>query len=266
MNFGEILLLIGVWAYTVFSIFIVTKELISDFKNPYLGVSSSYIFIYFIACLLNLLQLCVGNRHHFTEINYTQIILFFLGNIIALYHCVIFLVKKFTFQSIKAESAITLGLLAALFFEISILIVMRESLYANDVFHTTSVIEYYYFLICGLSTNAWINKLITIFRAIPLSILFVLWFYSVTKAYNKKSLNFYPKSANKPIILFLAYQFLLLLAPNLILASDFDKVLLFVTAYGFKLYFCISVLHWLRHKDMEQVETSMIARSKKKEA
>ena len=55
MGLSNWIILITIWVYTAINTFIIAKGLISDIKSPYLGISSSYVFAYFIACFVNLL-------------------------------------------------------------------------------------------------------------------------------------------------------------------------------------------------------------------
>ena len=264
MEVMNLLVILFAWAYTITNVFIVSKELISDIKTPYLGISSSYIFIYFIACLVNLLQFCFIQRGTSIVATNHNIYLFYICNIIASYYCTIFLIKKFTFSSIKQESKITLILGFFLYVSLAIVIILRGGFEkSTPIVGSGYIVDNYYNLIIGISTEYYKSRIVLISRVIPILILFSMWFYSVTKPYNKKELNFFPKSANKPIILFMMYELLITLLPNIRVSNVVDKTIAIVLLLTIRLCFQISILHWLRHKDMEKIETSMIARSKR---
>jgi len=261
MGLSNWIILITIWVYTAINTFIIAKGLISDIKSPYLGISSSYVFAYFIACFVNLLQFCFIYRSEFLAKH--GIYIFYICNLIASYYCTIFFIKKFTFNSIKLESELTLTIGLFLYFSMTAIITLRSSFENNAPTITNSIIESYYNLLCGMSTEYFKSKIIFISRLIPILTLFIMWFYSTTKPYNKNELNFFPKSANKPIILFMAYEFVIILLPSLNVPNTIDKAIAISVLLGLRLWFHISLLHWLRHKDMEQIETSMLARSKR---
>ena len=255
------LVLLTVWVYTAINIFLVCKELISDIKTPFLGISSSHIFIYFIACLVNLLQFCfIFKASYFSTHN---IYVFYICNLVASYYCTIFLIKKFAFNSIKMESILTLFLGLCLYISLTLIIILRDTFESAAPVMQGLFIEKYYTLVCGMSVEYVKSKMVFISRVIPILTLLGMWFYSVTKPYNKNELNFFPKSANKPLILFMLYEFIIMILPSINLPTVLDKYFIIVILLGLRLWFQVSLLHWLRHKDMEKIETSMLARSKK---
>lgn len=261
MELSNWIILLTVWMYTAINTFIIAKGLISDIKNPYLGISSSYVFTYFIACFVNLLQFCF--IYHVGFMEQYGVYIFYICNLIASYYCTIFFIKKFTFNSIKLESELTLTLGLFLYFSMTVIITLRGSFENDAPSMSKSIIDSYYNLLCGMSTEYFKSKIILISRTIPILILFGMWFYSTTKPYNKNELNFFPKSANKPIILFIIYELIIILLPILNAPNTIDKAIAIIFLLGIRLWFHISLLHWLRHKDMEQIEISMLARSKR---
>lgn len=261
MGVSNWIILLTIWVYTAINTFIIAKGLISDIKNPYLGISSSYVFAYFIACFVNLLQFCFIYRSEFLTKH--GVYIFYICNLIASYYCTIFFIKKFTFNSIKLESEITLTLGLFLYFSMTAIITLRSSFESDAPAITNSIVDSYYNLLCGMSAEYFKSKIIFISRVIPILTLFGMWFYSTTKPYNKNELNFFPKSANRPIILFMTYELIIILLPSLNVPNTIDKALAISILLGLRLWFHISLLHWLRHKDMEQIETSMLARSQK---
>ena len=261
MGISNWIIMCLIWAYTAVNTFIILKGLISDIKNPYLGVSSGYIVTYFIACIINLLQFCfIFNS---TVLSNHSIYIFYICNLIASYYCTIFLVKKFAFNNIKLESEITLLLGLCLYVSMTAIITLRSSFEGDSPELTNSIIDNYYYLLCGMSAEYIKSKIIFVSRTIPIVLLFGMWFYSVTKPYNKNELNFFPKSANKPLVLFMTYELVIILLPSLNVPTTVDKATAISILLALRLWFHISILHWLRHKDMEKIETRMLARSKK---
>ena len=262
INIAGLIVHIITIAYFFAMVYIVGKYAIKDLRKPFLGVSSSFLIAYLVLGIFSVLTICMGYGKH--SISIYQIKFFYCLSIMGLYNIVIFYVKKFSFNKVSVESTLTLILEILCFFFLGALAIIPSTcgidikeLAVKDIF------QYYIMLIGGMQ---YINPIYTyisaIARVIPFCILSTLWYISVTKPYNKNSLNFYPKSANKSLLILFFYQLFLLMLETY--SFPLMSTCIFTgLAYLAKLLFYIEVLHWTSHKDMEMIENNMLARAKR---
>lgn len=247
------------------------KELIADLKHPYLGFASTYLFNHFIAGFLAIfLMLHCGLILLNERALDFRIILFFNSiHIFSIYNGVLFIIKKYNFTKIKNEIILTALLQILCYLSIIILNCLPQLRINNDL-TVKSYSEILYLLFSSLGnveyfpfSNNLILNIIFFLKTIPLVILFSMWTHSIGKEYNKKTNSYFVKSANHSILFFLIYEILLSSLPFIRFSGLIELTAFIILIFITKTIFSKKILFWLRHKDMEAIETNAILRSKK---
>lgn len=248
------------FGYSIFSIFLMLKYLIKDLRNPYLGISSTYIFNYFVCSIFALvLPLLYETNMTLTA---DRACLWYLLSLGAVYNAVIFFIKKYNYTKASNETKLTLFLEFMMFFSILAISIGYKTY--NPQITVKNINDYWYYLVCKYYGNFPLRDWMAFLKTIPLVTLGFIWFKSSTKKYNKQELSYFVKSANKPIISFFIYELVILVGPFLDLTSQYEILVGILTVEFFRIYFCFSVLDWLKHPDMEAIERNMIIRSEKR--
>ena len=248
------------FGYAIFSIFLMLKYLIKDLRNPYLGISSTYIFNYFVCSIFALvLPLLYETNMTLTA---DRACLWYLLSLGAVYNAVIFFIKKYNYTKASNETKLTLFLEFMMFFSILVISIGYKTY--NPQITVKNINDYWYYLVCKYYGNFPLRDLMAFLKTVPLVTLGFIWFKSSTKKYNKQELSYFVKSANKPIISFFIYELVILVGPFLDLTSQYEILVGILTVEFFRIYFCFSVLDWLKYPDMEAIERNMIIRSEKR--
>lgn len=263
-NTFDIILGILVIAYTLYCSFYAVSYLISDIKRPFIGISSTYIFNYFIFDGMALYLSCKGIPY--CRENPLQIeTLMFLSmcQLVSLYNGSLFLIKKYNFSKLNSEIRITAFLQIFQFMAVAYIVAMPtfKVYYRPEL--ADNYLEWLFILNSSFSKyNPIIKDIFLFIRSLPLGILTVLWVRSISKKYNKMEKSYFTKSANKPVYFFLIYEMLYSILPYIKLETKFEYLTVIVLVYLLRMLFNVNVLKWLRHPDMEQIETNAILRSK----
>lgn len=252
-------------AYTLISIYVVAKEFFSDLKKPFLGIASTYIFNYFIFDLMMILVFCFGITIYKNGIVSSRTLTFsFLVQIISLYNGALFIMKKFVFSNIKKEIELTALLQICLYVSIAIILIVPKS--SAPIFHSHET-TFTRWILCTQSAFSSLffkfSHFCFVVRFIPITLLLVLWAYSISKKYNKLDLNYFTKSANLSILTFLSFETLQMITPIIVPRNHIEEFIILLYLLSFKFIFNISMMKWLRNKDMEDIEINAILRSKR---
>jgi len=254
-----------------YSIIKVGSELCADLRKPYLGFASTYLFNYFISCILILLQCFFAIIYVVLKkpLDVQSIIFVYCSHTYAIYQGAIFLIKKYNFTKIKNELIITSVLQFLCYLNICFACccpIFREIYTPALTF--TSYPELLFYLLAGLGnyvifqeSNNIIYSILVLLKFIPLIILGTMWIKSIGKSYYKKSHSYFVKSANHPVFFFLFYEFILISLSYFNFHSTYEITILITIILFLKSIFSSKVLFWLRNKDMEEIETNAILRS-----
>lgn len=262
----DIIMIIIPILYISYCTYLSIRIMIDDIKHPFIGVISGYLFVYLSVGFVLSVGLCYGFIMFPYNMTKLDILAYYICSTVSLYNMVIFLIKKYVFNNVRHESLITMFLILLLYFSLSIISIfssiLKNSLVNQEV---TNMIDYLYFMIRGTALlNPSLNNVLALVKLIPIITLGILWYHSITKPYDKNELSFYPKSANRTILLFLVYQFSLTIMPYFNYKTEFDKVFIVLFVFIVRLFYLKVLINWVKHKDMELIEKSMIARSKRR--
>lgn len=247
--------------YVSASVFLAVKYLLRDLKHQFLGVTSAYFVMYAIGCFFTLITY-LGWTSGGMVTTCTRACFLYLVSTWATYNGCLFLIKKYQYTDVRTETFLTFILELCLFVGLTVVVFNYEK--HDQVLEVNYFIDYWYTLNNKHHADFPTRDLLLLFRAIPLTVLGVMWFKSITKSYNHNENSYFPKSANKPISLFLLYQFCYALTP-FVQVSDRIEILVVILVLEFlKFYYLKSMLHWLTHPDMEVIEKNTIRRSEKK--
>lgn len=259
--------------FTILSIIKTGKALSSDKKTTFLGFASTYIFNYFSFCLVILLMIffSIGFIILKRPLDYKTILLVYCSHTYCIYNCSIFLIKKYNFTNIKNELIITSLLQLFCFINIVFACSCPYFRYSNIRALTfDSYPEMVYFILTGLGnyaifyeSNDLIYALLSYLKLFPLFILGAMWVNSIGKKYNYKSHSYFVKSANHSIFFFLLYESLLVSLSYYDYRNNVELSIYLIFIFILKFIFSRKILFWLRHKDMEEIETNAILRSKR---
>lgn len=267
--FLNLIYAIGILGFIIYSIFRIGKELFADLKHPYLGFASTYLINYFFSCLIILLIMlsCFLFISTGKALDRRLITFYYCLHIYSLYNGSLFLIKKYNFSNIKNEILLT-TLLQFFCFSSILTVCCLPQLKVSLELSADSYPEILFLLFGSfgnkkyfLFSNCTLFNILILLKALPISILAIMWVKSIGKSYNKKTHSYFVKSANHPILFFLLYQFILINVPFFNFDSLFEITVLTGLLFTFKAIFSRKVLFWLRHKDMEEIETKAILRS-----
>lgn len=259
--------------FIIYSVIKVTKELITDFRIPFLGIASTYLFNYFFSCLIVLLMCFFSITFILYQkpLDYKSILLCYCLHTYAIYNGTIFLIKKYNFKNIKNELYLTSILQIFCFINIAFACSCPYFRVSNvRALTIESYSEMIYFMLTGLGNVAifyessdLIYSLLTDLKLAPLFILGIMWIQSLGKSYNKHSHSYFVKSANHPIFFFLFYEFLLISLAYYDFHNIIELSILIGLIFVLKFTFSRKILFWLKNKDMEEIETKAILRSQR---
>jgi hypothetical protein len=191
------------------------------------------------------------------------IMLLALCQFISLYNGSLFLIKKYNFSKLDTEIRITAFLQITQFMAIGLIVTMPLFKIYYEPILAKDYIEWLYILNSSFTKDNYIVRFIFVtLRIVPLAILSCLWVHSISKKYDKMEKSYFTKSANNPIYFFIVYESLFSVLPYLRFESEIEFFIVLVAVYTLRLLFNKSVLKWLRHPDMEQIETNAILRSR----
>lgn len=268
-NFG---FAIATFIFLIFSIIKTGGNLLADLKKPYLGFASTYLFNYFISCFLIMLQIFFALTYILCKIplDSKAILFIYCAHTYAIYQGTIFLIKKYNFTKIKNELILTSILQLVCYLNIAFACCcpcFRVMDNPNLIFN--SYPELVYYLLTGLGnyvifqeSNDFIYSLLVDLKLFPLLVLGMMWVKSIGKSYYKKSHSYFVKSANHPIFFFLFYEFLLVSLAYYRYHNTIELSILIAIIFILKSLFVKKILYWLRNKDMEEIETNAMLRSK----
>ncbi len=263
-NVFDIILGIFIVAYTVYCTVYAVRYLVSDIKKPFIGISSTYIFNYFLFDGMALFISCMGIpscRENPLQIG--KVMFLAMCQLVSLYNGTLFLIKKYNYTKLNTEIRITAFLQMFQFMLIAYVISMPTFKVFYQPKLAANFLEWLYILNASFSeNNGFVRDFFLFVRFIPIIILSVLWVKSISKKYNKMEKSYFTKSANLPIYYFVVYECLFSILPFLKIETQFEYLIIILSVYILRLLFNTSVLKWLRHPDMEQIETNAILRSR----
>lgn len=251
--------------YTIYSVTYVTKEFISDLKRPFIGISSIYIFLYFMFDLVNVGVLCIGSLYwKLGQINSEAMQVVFLSQMISIYMGSLFLLKKFNFTKLSLEIKLTYFFQFTLFSAIAACVIIPKMNESYIIIDFNSYLEFCWIIFSDYNDHYPYLQLFNFFiRVIPLGFLLGFWSFSISKKYNKHDFNYFTKSANLPILAFFCFQSIDVYKQFMAPRNQAEMMLVLTFSLFYKVIFNRAVLRWLKHPDMEAIETNAILRSKK---
>lgn len=259
-NINDYAFLLVTGTAVLFELYLTFKYIvIKDLRKPFLGVSSAHLVVYLFVSVCS--SIYVMSRYFFIpyHIEVYDLKTFYLLNTTAAYSLVAFYVKRFSYNNISDESSIMSVL------EILYTITLTATIIAPERGFYTEILDSLAKESISTQTS-WIfsapvltvyHPIALVFRFAPTFILFTLWYISITKPFKQNSLNFYPKSANKSILLFFLSDIIL----SHIVTGAASSAMNFVFCLAHEA-FKYSMIMWLQSDDIKLVERNLLIRSK----
>lgn len=247
--------------YVGVSVLMVLKYLLKDLKHQFLGVTSAYFVMYAFGCFFTLITYLSWNYGGMATTS-TKACFLYLVSTWATYNGCLFLIKKYQYTEVRTETFLTFILELCLFTTLTVVAFKYRK--HSQTFEVKYFIDYWYTLNNKYHASFPTRDFLFLGRAVPLTILGAMWFQSITKSYNHNENSYFPKSANKPIFLFLVYQFCYALTPFMKVSDRLEILAVILILEFFKICYLKAMLHWLTHPDMEIIEKNTIQRSEKK--